>query len=158
MKDSNPAGYSPAQEELLAAGIPAADLARFKDLRLGSLIPKLGITFIRLSAQETLASMPVAGNTQPAGLLHGGASAALMETVGSFASSMAGTEETVALGTELNLSHLRPARSGLVTARAWALKLGRTLCIHQLEVRDEKDRLISTGRMTNMLVARAGLK
>lgn len=137
---------------LIEHGIPEDSVHRFGPLGLGELIPKLGIRFLELSAEKTVATMPVSGNTQPAGLLHGGASAAFLETLGSFASNMAVDEKTMAVGTELNITHLRSAVSGLVTGTCTAVKLGRTQLVHHIDITDEKGKLISSGRMTNMVV------
>ncbi len=140
--------------ELAERGVPEEHLGIFGHHGLGTLIPKLDIRFHEFTRDQVVASMPVEGNTQPAGLLHGGASAALLETVGSFAAALAASSDQMALGTELNITHLRSGSSGRVTATATPIKLGRTQCVHSIEIVGENGKTISVGRMTNMLVPR----
>ncbi len=123
---------------------------------LGDLALKLGISLeANPSPQLLLGRMPVEGNTQPIGLLHGGASAALAETLGSFAAYLHAIQyDKVAVGVDLSISHLSPARSGQVIGTCRAIKLGRTTCVHSIDIKDEAGRLISTARITNMLMPR----
>lgn len=93
----------------------------------GTLLERMGIEVTTLSASVCIARMPVAGNTQPMGLLHGGASAALAETAASFASMIHAGEGRTSVGIELNASHHRSATKGWVVAAARSLHLGRTL-------------------------------
>ncbi|WP_421741576.1 PaaI family thioesterase [Cellulomonas sp.] len=118
----------------------------------GTLIERMGIVVIEASAQRTVATMPVAGNTQPYGLLHGGASAVLAETLGSISAMAHAGEGRAAVGIELNATHHRSARSGLVTGTATALHLGRTLATYQVVVEDDGGRLVCTARLTCMLI------
>ena len=140
-------------ELLTEHGIPA-DMLPYFPTGLGELIPTMGIKFTELSAERAVATMPVAGNTQPIGLLHGGASVVLAETLGSMAAGAHGAGESVAVGVDINATHLRPAVSGLVTGTATAIKLGRTLCVHQIEIVDEAGRAVCSARITNMLIPR----
>ena len=114
----------------------------------------MGIKFQELTAERTVATMPVAGNTQPIGLLHGGANVVLAETLGSLSAGVHGGENLVAVGVDINATHVRPAVSGLVTATCTAVKLGRTLCIHTIDIVDERGRTTCTARITNMLIPR----
>lgn len=139
-------------QQLLAHGIPEHLHPFFRAIGVGPLVEKLGIVFTATDAQLTIASMPVRGNTQPYGLLHGGASAALIETVGSFAANMHAGAGRAAAGVDLNITHVRPATSGRVTATCTAVKLGKTLCVHSVDIKDEQGRLISTGRITNAII------
>ena len=139
--------------ELNAHGVPP-ETHKFFPKGLGGLIPRMGIVFRELSAERAVASMPVAGNTQPVGLLHGGASAVLAETLGSLAAGIHGGVESVAVGVDLNATHVRPAVGGSVTGTCTAVKLGRTVCVHTIEITDEAGRLICTARITNMLIPR----
>lgn len=141
------------QEELRKHGIPR-ELYRLFPQGLGKLIPAMGIQFSELSAQRTVATMPVAPNTQPAGLLHGGASVVLAETLGSMAAGVHGGVESMAVGVDINATHLRPAVSGSVTGVCTAVKLGRTVCVHTIEITDESGRGVCTARITNMLIPR----
>lgn len=116
----------------------------------------LGITFLELSEQRVVATMPVDERTlQPFGLLHGGASIALAETVASFgASSLIDRERFIALGQEINGNHLRPKSSGVVTATAKPVHVGRTSQVWSIEIADEQGRLICVSRCTVAIVAR----
>ena len=107
-----------------------------------------GDDFLRLS-------MPVDERTkQPVGLLHGGASAALIETVGSVASNfVAAAQGKTAVGTELNCSHLRSAREGHVHGTCRALRIGRSTHVWEVRVEDDRGRMVCVGRLTTMVVA-----
>lgn len=119
----------------------------------GALAEKLGITITYASPELITATMPVAGNTQPVGLLHGGASAALAETLGSLAAFLSATEHgKVAVGVDLNITHLRPATSGLVTGTCRAVKLGHTTTVHTIDITDENHKIIASARITNQLI------
>lgn len=123
-------------------------------LGAGALAQKLGITILEASPELTVATMPVEGNTQPVGLLHGGASAALAETLGSISAflSVAEQQKKAAVGVDLNITHLRSVRSGTVTATCRAVKLGRTVCVHAIDITDEAGKLIATARITNNII------
>ena len=118
-----------------------------------SLHEKLGIEITRASAAEVVGSMPVTGNTQPAGLLHGGATAALIEGLASLAAWLHAHPERVAVGVDLNVTHLRPVTSGKVTGRAVPVRLGNGTVVHTVDVHDDEGRLTATGRLTSQLVA-----
>jgi uncharacterized protein (TIGR00369 family) len=95
--------------------------------------------------------MPVAGNTQIAGILHGGASAALAETLGSFAASLHAGEGRHAVGVDLNATHHRAAAHGIVRGTCTAVHLGRTVTTHEIVIADEDGRRVCTARITNLL-------
>ena len=118
-------------------------------LPLSLLHEKLGIEITRVSATEVVGSMPVTGNTQPAGLLHGGATAALIEGLASLAAWLHAHPERV----DLNVTHLRPVTSGKVTGRAVPVRLGNGTVVHTVDVHDDEGRLTATGRLTSQLVA-----
>src|SRR6188768_2262664 len=118
----------------------------------GTLIERLGIVIQSASADTVVGTMPVAGNTQPYGLLHGGASAVLAETLGSIAAMVHAGEGRAAVGIELNASHHRSARAGLVTGTATALHLGARLATYQVVVEDEDGRPLCTARLTCMVM------
>lgn len=118
-----------------------------------SLHEKLGIEITRVSATEVVGSMPVTGNTQPAGLLHGGATAALIEGLASLAAWLHAHPERVAVGVDLNVTHLRPVTSGRITGRAVPVHLGNGTVVHTVDVHDDEGRLTATGRLTSQLVA-----
>jgi len=118
----------------------------------GALALKMGIEFVELSASHSVATMPVEGNTQVIGLLHGGAHVVLAESLGSVSSAIHAGPGRYAVGIEINASHSRSVTSGVVTATCTALSLGRTLATHEIVMRDETGRRLSTVRMTNMLL------
>ncbi len=117
----------------------------------GALARKMGIEFLELSADHSVATMPVEGNTQVVGILHGGAHVVLGESLGSVSSAIHAGPGRIAVGIEINASHSRSAASGMVTATCTAISLGRTLATHEIVVRDETGRRLSTVRMTNFL-------
>ena len=117
----------------------------------GDLCRKMGIEFHELSAERSVATMPVEGNTQVIGLLHGGAHVVLGESLGSISSAIHGGPDRYAVGIEINATHSRSVTEGVVTATCTALVLGRTLCTHEIVITDSDGRRLSTVRMTNML-------
>ena len=99
-----------------------------------------------------MATMPVEGNRQPLGLMHGGAYVVLAETLGSFAANVwAHPLNKFAVGIEINASHTKSATSGVVTATCSAISLGKTITLHQIVVDDESGARLSTIRITNLL-------
>ncbi|WP_426595628.1 PaaI family thioesterase [Cellulomonas sp. McL0617] len=118
----------------------------------GTLIERLGITVTEVSATRAVGTMPVEGNTQPFGLLHGGASAALAETLGSYAAQAHAGPDRAAVGIEINATHHRSARSGVVTGTATAIHLGGRLATYQVVVEDDGGRLVCTARLTCMVI------
>lgn len=117
----------------------------------GALTRKMGIEFLELSAARSIATMPVDGNTQVIGLLHGGAHVVLAESLGSISSAIHAGAGRYAVGIEINATHSRSITEGVVTATCTAIVLGRTLCTHEIAITDESGRRLSTVRMTNML-------
>lgn len=131
----------------------AALLAERKDL--GALANKMGIKLVELSAEYSVATMPVEGNTQPVGILHGGAHVVLAESLGSMSANVWAYPEKLAVGIEVNASHTRSVASGVVTATCRALNLGKSLTLHEIEITDEQGRRLSTVRITNFLKERS---
>jgi 1,4-dihydroxy-2-naphthoyl-CoA hydrolase len=133
----------------------AVTLEELQQRAAGTLIEHLGIRFTQIGPDFLSASMPVNEHTwQPRGVLHGGASVALAETVGSTAANLCvDPEREVCLGQEINANHLRPVREGTVTATTRALHRGRTSQVWQIEIRDERERLICVSRITMAVVA-----
>ena len=115
----------------------------------GTIHDSLGIQFTELGEDFISATMPVDGRTkQPVGLLHGGASVVLAESLGSTASFLAAADGATPVGIEVNANHLRPARQGTVTGTARPIHLGRTLHVWGIEVVDEAGRKLCTARLT----------
>ena len=119
----------------------------------GALDERLGITVTTQSADRVDAWMPVEGNTQSLGRLHGGATAALAEAVGSWAAMIhASTLGKVCVGVDLNITHHRGARDGRIRAVATPAHRGRRVATYDIVVRDDADRLVATARITNLIV------
>jgi 1,4-dihydroxy-2-naphthoyl-CoA hydrolase len=119
----------------------------------GTLGEKLGIEFLEVTSKRVVARMPVAGNTQPYGLLHGGASVALAETLGTLGAMMHAGEGRIAVGLDINATHHRGARSGFVTGTATALSLGNTLACYDIIISDEDGNRVCTSRLTALIRA-----
>ena len=122
-----------------------------KSRGLGPLADKMGIELIELSAERAVATMPVAGNTQPIGFLHGGAHVVLAESLGSFAANVHAHPWGYAVGIELSASHHASITEGIVTGTCTAIKLGKTLTTHEIKMTDENGKLLSTVRITNYI-------
>jgi 1,4-dihydroxy-2-naphthoyl-CoA hydrolase len=117
----------------------------------GELARLMGLEFLELSPEYSVATMPVAGNRQVVGILHGGAHVVLGESLGSISSALHAGAGRYAVGIEINATHSRSISEGIVTGTCTALVLGRTLCTHEIVITDEEGRRLSTVRMTNML-------
>ena len=126
-------------------------LARIVDTQGGDLAIKMGIELLEASAEYSVARMPVQGNTQVVGILHGGAHVVLGESLGSISSALHAGPSKYVVGIEINATHSRSISEGWVTGTCTALVLGRTLCTHEIVMTDEQGRRLSTVRMTNMI-------
>lgn len=133
-------------DEYTALGVDIQAL--FSAGRLGA---RLGVQILEASAERVVGTMPVEGNTQPYGLLHGGASAVLAETLGSVGSMLHGGSTRIAVGVDLNCTHHRGVRSGLVTGVATPLHRGRSTATYEIVITDEADRRVCTARLTCLL-------
>ncbi|MEL5990044.1 PaaI family thioesterase [Microbacterium phosphatis] len=118
---------------------------------IGVLAERMGIEFTEFSAAHSVATMPVEGNTQPVGLLHGGAYVVLGETMGSMAANYHAGPGRLAVGLDINATHTSSARTGFVTATCSAIHLGRTTTVHEIIVTGEDGRRCSTVRITNLI-------
>ena len=122
-------------------------------IELGSLDNKLGIVVLEESAQRVVATMPVHGKTQSFGLLHGGASMAFGEALGSWAAVIhASSLGKMAVGLDISGTHHRGARDGVVTGVATAIQLGKTVTSHEVVITDEAGARLCTVRITNLIV------
>lgn len=119
----------------------------------GALGIKMGIEIIEASPQRLVATMPVEGNTQPIGLLHGGASVVLAETLGSVGSALHAGPTRMIVGVDINATHHKSATSGVVTAVATALSLGKTLCCYDVVITNDKGERTCTARITCLILA-----
>lgn len=112
----------------------------------------LGFEPLELSAERVVGRMPVAGNTQPFGLWHGGASCVLIETLGSIGANLHAGPGRVAVGVDLNATHHRPGRSGWITGTATAIRLGRSVASYEVVLVDDGGARVCTGRLTCQVV------
>jgi uncharacterized protein (TIGR00369 family) len=119
---------------------------------MGALNERMGIRLVEASPERVVATMPVEGNTQPYGLLHGGASVVLAETLGSIGSALHAMPERLSVGVDINATHHRSARSGTVTGTATALHLGRSTASYEVVVTDDQGRRLCTARITCALM------
>jgi uncharacterized protein (TIGR00369 family) len=126
-------------------------LARLETMNGGTLGERMGIEILEVSSERVVGRMPVSGNTQPFGLLHGGASVVLAETLGSIGAMMHAGEGRIAVGIEINATHHRAARAGFVTGTATALSLGNTLATFDVIVTDEDGKRVCTSRITCLI-------
>jgi 1,4-dihydroxy-2-naphthoyl-CoA hydrolase len=125
--------------------------ARWADEQLNA---KLGLELLEVSVDRVVGTIPVAGNRQPAGLLHGGANALLAETLASVAATLYGGHDRIAVGLELSCTHHRPALDGLVTGVCTPLHLGRSTATYDVVITDTSGRRTCTARVTCVLPPR----
>ena len=134
----------------------AAAIAAYIDAMpqgMGALNEKMGIRLTELSAERIVATMPVEGNTQPYGLLHGGASVVLAETLGSMGSGLhAAPMGKIPVGVDINATHHRSATTGTVIGTATAIHLGRTSAAFEIVITDERGKRVCTSRITCALI------
>jgi len=119
---------------------------------IGALDKKMGIEIIEASPERLVATMPVEGNTQPIGLLHGGANVVLAESVGSIGTQLHAGADRKIVGVDINATHHKSATSGTVTAVATAISLGKTLCSYNVEVKNDKGERTCTARITCLIL------
>lgn len=160
MNDAPPASSDPSPLEALDARGPVdpADLdeSALQALLAGTLCERMGMRLRALAADGGVMTMPVAGNTQPAGLLHGGASIALAESIASFAAIVHARAvhgpRAQAVGTSVSAVHHRSARTGTVTATCTALHLGRSVATYDVRIADESGALLCSATVSAMLL------
>lgn len=125
------------------------DLTTINDFSKGCMVGHIGIEFVEIGSDFLVATMPVDERTvQPLGLLHGGASAALLETVASVGATWAVGMEEFCVGVELNINHIKAKRHGLVKATGRPLQLGGTIQVWNVDIKDEQGGMVATGRLT----------
>ena len=117
----------------------------------GELTRKMGIELLEISAERTVGRMPVEGNRQVVGILHGGAHVVLGETLGSVAAAVHAGAGRYAVGIDINATHTKSIADGWVTATCTAISLGKTICVHEIIVTNEAGERLSTVRITNLL-------
>jgi uncharacterized protein (TIGR00369 family) len=119
---------------------------------IGALDKKMGIEIIEASPNRLVGTMPVEGNTQPIGLLHGGANVVLAESLGSIGTQLHAGPTRKIVGVDINATHHKSATSGIVTGVATAITLGKTLCSYQVEITNEKGERTCTARITCLIL------
>lgn len=130
----------------------AAEIAAWVAKRgLGELADTMGIKILSLSGEAGVATMPAEGNRQPLGIVHGGAYVVIAETLGSMCATLAAGPDRHAVGIEVNASHTKSCKSGLITATCKAVNIGKNLATHEIQVTDDQGNRLSTVRITNFL-------
>ena len=119
----------------------------------GALDSKMGIKIIEASPERLVGTMPVAGNTQPIGLLHGGANVVLAESLGSIGTQLHAGPNRRIVGVDINATHHKSAISGVVTAVATAIYLGKTICCYEVEITNDKGERTCSARITCLILA-----
>jgi 1,4-dihydroxy-2-naphthoyl-CoA hydrolase len=133
------------------AGSTGDALAWARARGVGALAEKMGFEWVELTVDRAVARMPVEGNTQPVGLMHGGAYVVLGESLGSMAANLHAGPERLAVGIDINATHTRSATSGHVTGVCTPIHLGRTMTVHEIAISDDQGRRCSTVRITNLI-------
>ncbi|WP_396187458.1 hotdog fold thioesterase [Citricoccus sp.] len=134
------------------SGIPEELHHQLGVLGISPLAAKMGIIFQEMTVERMVATMPVAGNEQNAGLLHGGAHLVLAETLGSIGAVLHTGGRNPVVGIEISATHHRGATSGLVTGTCTPIHLGGTLTTHEIVMTDEHGKRLSTAKITNMIL------
>ena len=120
---------------------------------IGALDKKMGIEIIEASPERLVGTMPVEGNTQPIGLLHGGANVVLAESLGSIGTQLHAGSDRKIVGIDINATHHKSATTGVVTAVATAISLGKTICSYQVEITNDKGERTCSARITCLILA-----
>jgi len=119
----------------------------------GALDKKMGILIVEATPQRLVATMPVEGNTQPLGLLHGGANVVLAESLGSIGTQLHAGPDRRIVGVDVNATHHKSATKGIVTAVATAISLGKTMCSYEIVITNDEGQRTCTARITCLILA-----
>jgi uncharacterized protein (TIGR00369 family) len=133
-------------------------LELIRERGIGALDKKMGIEILEASPQRLVGRMPVEGNTQPIGLLHGGASVVLAESLGSIGTQLHAGPNRKIVGVDINATHHKSATSGFVTGVATAVSLGKTLCSYEIVITNEAGQRTCTARITCLILAEAAVR
>jgi len=120
----------------------------------GELDSKMGIKIIEASPERLVGTMPVEGNRQPMGLLHGGANVVLAESLGSIATQIHAGADRRIVGVDINATHHKSALTGTVTGVATAVSLGKTMCCYEVVITNEAGERTCTARITCLILAK----
>ena len=126
----------------------------YKERGTGALDQKMGIKILEAEPGRLVGTMPVEGNTQPMGLLHGGANVVLAESLGSIGTSLHAGPNRKIVGVDINATHHKSATTGLVTGVATAISLGKTLCSWEIVITNEAGERTCTARITCLILAK----
>ena len=158
MAEPNAAPHAEPAAEAPQLNVPQDVVDHFAKLGIdpstftgGDLGRRMGIRVVEASPERVVGTMPVDGNRQPYGLLHGGASAALAETLGSVGAMLHAGPGRYAVGVDLNATHHRSATSGIVTGVATAVHRGRSAATYEIAITDDQGRRVTSCRLTCML-------
>lgn len=119
----------------------------------GALDKKMGIEIVEASPNRLVGRMPVEGNTQPIGLLHGGANVVLAESLGSIGTQLHAGPDRRIVGVDINATHHKSATSGFVTGVATAISLGKTMCSYEIVISNDAGERTCTARITCLILA-----
>jgi uncharacterized protein (TIGR00369 family) len=125
----------------------------YKERGTGALDEKMGIKILEAEPGRLVGTMPVEGNTQPMGLLHGGANVVLAESLGSIGTSLHAGPNRKIVGVDINATHHKSATTGFVTGVATAISLGKTLCSWEIVITNEAGERTCTARITCLILA-----
>ena len=128
-------------------------LALIRERGSGALDKKMGIEIIEASPERLVATMPVEGNTQPIGLLHGGANVVLAESLGSIGTQLHAGPNRKIVGVDINATHHKSATKGIVTGVATAVSLGKTMCCYDIVITNDEGQRTCTARITCLILA-----
>ena len=125
----------------------------YKERGSGALDQKMGIKILEAQPGRLVGTMPVEGNTQPIGLLHGGANVVLAESLGSIGTQLHAGPNRRIVGVDINATHHKSATSGFVTGVATAVSLGKTLCVYEIVITNEQGQRTCSARITCLILA-----
>jgi len=132
------------------------DLEQLNSARENTMVETLGIMVTEIGDDYLCATMPIDKRThQPMGIMHGGASVALAETVGSIAANMAVDSNHYCVGLDINANHLRPVRSGLVYAITRAIHIGKSTQVWDIRIKDDNDKPVCISRLTMAVIKKS---
>lgn len=151
-----PRPADPAPQASFPPRLDGPDVVEQLNRQLGELNERMGVEFLTADRERMTARMPVAGNRQPAGLLHGGANGVLAESLGSIHAFLLAPTGTMPVGIELSCTHHRSARQGDVVGASTPLHVGRTLATFAIDIRDDAGRAVCSARLSCMFLPRTG--
>lgn len=138
MDDDNP----------LPEGATAEGVLEVATASRGALMERLGLEWLEIGTRRVVAKIPVEGNTQPYGILHGGATGALCETIGSIGTAVVAGIDKRPVGIQLSVNHLRAVHEGHVTGTGTPVHIGKTVAVWDIRVEDDQGRLVAVSRLT----------